>query len=168
LIDLYVEKHRPNALREKEFFETMPSIELAIYHAAFALDHRDPPKRYSHQRRIRLTPMRKAHRLLSQSRTRLADFKKFDELHEMLRKIFLGIPGLGPLYTYDTAQRIGFYLKFAPEAVYLHAGTQKGARALGIRGVAVVTVDRLPKELRVLPAHEIENFLCIFKPRAER
>jgi hypothetical protein len=165
LVAVYIAKHRPGALREKTFFESMPSLELAIYHAAFALDDREPPMRYSHQRRIRMRPMKQAHHFLLQSRDRLAKVRSYEELHDFLRIAFSGIQGLGALYTYDTALRLGFFLKFAPKNVYLHAGTRQGARALGVRNSDVVEVSDLPKELAALPPHEIENFLCIFKPR---
>lgn len=167
LVGAYIAMHRPGALREKSFFESMPSLELAIQHAAFALDDREPPKRYSHQRRIRMRPMKQAHHFLLQSRERLAKVRSFEELHEFLRIAFSSIHGVGALYTYDTALRLGFFLKLAPEKVYLHAGTRQGARALGVRNADFVEVSSLPKELAALPPHEIENFLCIFKSRAE-
>lgn len=168
LVGIYLKDHQPNALREKHFFETMPSLDLALHHAAFALDHRDPPKRYSHQRRIRFAPMRKAYRFLLGAREELLGFTTFEKLHELLSSAFSRIRGLGPLYTYDTALRIGFFLKLEPSLVYLHAGTRDGARAIGIRGVRVVAFDTLPQELQVLAPHEVENFLCIFKPRVAR
>ena len=93
--------------------------------------------------------------------------RTFDELHSFLEVTFLKIPGLGVLYTYDTALRIGFYLRLEPKAVYLHAGTKIGARALGVTTAKRAQVRDLPLALQVLPVHEIENFLCIFKPRAK-
>jgi hypothetical protein len=44
------------------------------------------------------------------------------------------------------------------EAVYLHAGTREGARALNLSGK---TID--VRELRKLSAEEIEDCLCIYK-----
>lgn len=112
-----------------------------------------------------MSPMKAANRFLLQFRKCLVGFDNFDELHEFLGSAFSRIRGLGPLYTYDTALRLGFFLKLAPERVYLHAGTRKGARALGFRNSDSVEVAALPEELTILPPHEIENFLCIFKPR---
>lgn len=106
LVKKYIAQHRSNALQEKEFFEQMPSLQLAVYHAAFALDHRQPPRRYSHQCRIRLAPMRKAHQTLLRARTKLESTKSFDELHALVAGIFAKIHGLGVLYTYDTALRL--------------------------------------------------------------
>ena len=165
LVNLYIEKHRPRALREKAFFESRQSLQLAIYHAAFALDDREPPKRYSHQRRIRMKSMKQAYRFLMHALDSLSKAQTFEELHSILHAAFSTILGLGALYTYDTALRLGFFLKRAPEKVYLHAGTRLGARALGVRNSDSVEISALPKEIAVLPAYEIENFLCIFKPR---
>ncbi|MCO5411104.1 hypothetical protein [Ralstonia mojiangensis] len=142
----------------------MPSLELAIHHAALALDDRIPPKRYSHQCRIRLAPMRKAKELLLRARKQLEANTTFDDLHTFLAATFTDIPGLGALYTYDTALRLGFFLGLEPTSVYLHAGTKVGARALGVTASRMVRVSSLPSALQVLPPHEIENFLCIFKP----
>ena len=165
LVEIYREKHRNSALQEKTFFEEMPSLKLAIYHAAFALDHRTPSKRYSHQRRIRQAPMRQAYKYLSDALVKIKNCKTFDELHELLCVAFLRIHGIGQLYTYDTALRIGFALGIEPTLVYLHAGTRQGARAIGVKSSKKVELQDLPVALRKLAPHEIENFLCIFKPR---
>ena len=163
LVNSHIEKHRPAALREKIFFETMPSLELAIRHAAFASDHRD--KRYAHQRRIPKKPMRRGFHLLQQFHNRIKKAESFEDLHDFLRAAISSIHGIGPLYTYDTALRLGFFLGLAPTRVHLHAGTLKGARALGIHYANVVEVSDLPEALARLSPYEIEDFLCIFKPR---
>lgn len=165
LVAKYVKDHQPNARREKSFFEDMPSFELAASHAAFAMDGEG--KRYSHQSRISKRPMETAYKLLLRERDRIHAMTTFDEMHAFLEDAFSKIHGLGKLYTYDTALRLGFFRRLEPVAVYLHAGTAEGARALGIQASGVVSVSTLPRELHVLPAHEIENFLCVFKPRAE-
>jgi hypothetical protein len=41
------------------------------------------------------------------------------------------VPGIGELYVYDTALRIGAKLGVFPEKVYLHAGARIGVRNLG-------------------------------------
>lgn len=140
-------------------------MELAIHHAAFALDHRN--KRYSHQCRISLAPIRKAHEFLLSSNKDLGALASFNEIHTFLESSFSKIRGLGVLYTYDTALRLGFFFGVEPTSVYLHAGTKNGARAFGVSGSRIVSVESFPAALRVLPAHEIENFLCIFRPRAK-
>jgi hypothetical protein len=62
--------------------------------------------------------------------------------------------------TFAPANCSGFF----PTKVYLHAGTRRGVRALGLDYSAdVLKVSALPKELRSLEPHELEDILCIFK-----
>ena len=70
----------------------------------------------------------------------------------------------GKLAVYDTACRLGVYLELEPEVVYLHAGTIKGARALGLdTSRSYLEMDELPRPLRLLEPWECEDFLCIYK-----
>jgi hypothetical protein len=65
---------------------------------------------------------------------------------------------------YDTALRIGAKLGLEPEVVYLHRGTRRGVRALGLDADRTfVALGELPHELRALRPHEIEDCLCIYK-----
>lgn len=74
------------------------------------------------------------------------------------------VSGSDELYVYDTTLRIGAKLGLLPKKVYLHAGTRVGAKALGFDGNArTLEISVLPKELRQLEPHEIEDALCIFK-----
>jgi hypothetical protein len=55
-----------------------------------------------------------------------------------------------------------------PEVVYLHAGTAKGAQALGLdTGRGYLEMDELPRPFRLLEPWECEDFLCIYKTRLE-
>jgi hypothetical protein len=48
--------------------------------------------------------------------------------------------------------------------VHLHRGTRTGARALGLdTSRSFLKPTDLPKEIRSLRPHEIEDFLCIYK-----
>ncbi|MDQ3246773.1 MAG: hypothetical protein M3Q52_07800 [Pseudomonadota bacterium] len=74
------------------------------------------------------------------------------------------VSGFGPLARYDTALRIGFWLRLLPARVYLHAGTRDGSRALGLDAAdGSLGRDQLPPELEPLEMHEVEDFLCIYK-----
>ena len=74
------------------------------------------------------------------------------------------VPGFGQLCVYDTALRLGCWLRRLPERVYLHAGTRKGARALvHAASGPCIDVAELPPELRPLRPDEVEDFLCIYK-----
>ena len=50
----------------------------------------------------------------------------------LIRAAVEPIPGIGELYVYDTSFRIGAKLNLFPTKVYLHAGTRRGVRALGL------------------------------------
>jgi hypothetical protein len=69
------------------------------------------------------------------------------------------IERFGELAVYDTSLRLGAWLKKSPTLVYLHAGTRKGARALGLdvkRGY--LEMKELPKPIRMLKPCEVEDF----------
>jgi hypothetical protein len=88
----------------------------------------------------------------------------FDELLTLIEASTSRIHRFGELAAYDTALRIGAWLKLSPEVVYLHAGTRKGATSLGLgRGMRYVAMSELPIELRQLSPDQIEDILCIFK-----
>jgi hypothetical protein len=72
------------------------------------------------------------------------------------------IRGVGALAVYDIAHRMGAYLGQEPDAVYLHAGTRKGAAALGLKG-EMVELAEIPSAFHKLPPAEIEDCLCIYK-----
>jgi len=162
LVRSYRMHNRPDSMDELEFFREMPSLELAIHHAALAINRRE--KRFGHQCRIPLAPLRRAEALLVAARARLKAYRSFHELHAFLVSLFAPVRGLGDLYVYDTTLRLGSYLKLSPKHIYLHAGTRAGARALGLSlSEGFVRVSSLPKAIQVLEPYEIEDFLCIYK-----
>ena len=65
---------------------------------------------------------------------------------------------------YDTALRIGAYLRLEPKEIHLHTGARDGAKALGFRGGRrSLRPNELPRSLRRLKPYEIEHCLCIYK-----
>ncbi len=164
LVRLYRLRNRPGSLEELEFFRTMPSLELAMHNAALATDGRG--KRFGHQCRIPASALRRAKAVLLSRISEVKEQTSFHELHSFLERVLAEVPRLGELYFYDTALRLGAYLGFAPEFVYLHRGTRAGARALGLDiSHSYLTLSQLPVPIRALPAHEAEDFLCIYKSR---
>ena len=162
LVRLYRLHNRPNSFEELKFFREMPSLELAVHYAALAINQ--DKKRSSHQRRLSLATLSRAKALLSAARFRLKACRSFYELHLRLASILLPVRGLGELYVYDTALRLGSFFKLSPEHVYLHRGTRSGARALGLNvSKGFLEVSELPKSVQALEPHEIEDFLCIYK-----
>lgn len=167
LVRLYRIHNRPGAVEELDFFRRMPSSELAVHQAALATDHRG--KRYSHQCRIPLASLRRARQILVPLAVHFEKCKSFHQLHSLIVDKLRGIGGLGELYYYDTALRLGAYLQLSPQFVYLHSGTRTGARALGLNtSGSHIEPTRLPQEIQALAPHEAEDFLCIYKHRFSR
>lgn len=161
----YITNYRPHKQTEFNWFRSQPSLESAIKIAAKAEDHRG--KRYSHQSRVTQKAMQAASRLLLEKHDELQKCKSFHELWQRIRT-FLGlITGIGELYVYDTALRLGAHLNLMPDRVYLHAGTRVGSKAFGIvsRNEEWLGVEELPSPLRELPPHELEDILCIYKDK---
>jgi hypothetical protein len=157
----YILHYRPRARAELWTFCRQP-FEEALERAALAKDERG--KRFSHQRRLRASLLRKARSILRNAAKELRRCDSFDQLHNLIKEHLNGIRGLRGLYYYDTALRIGASLRLMPKRVYLHRGTRKGTSALGLDWRADSLDPRaLPKELAVLEPHEIEDFLCIYK-----
>ena len=74
------------------------------------------------------------------------------------------IKGIGALTIYDTATMLAFPKGKFPNKVYLHAGTARGARALGVTETIVdkqVFVELCP-DFQKLSAAQIEDFLCVY------
>jgi len=164
LIRHYRRHHRPRTAKELKFFETMSSFELAVHHATLAIDRRG--KRFGHQCRIPLASLKRAKVLLEAAIPRLKGCTTFHELHSLLLQVLGGVHGLGELYVYDTALRLGASRgrSHYPEFIYLHRGTRLGARVLGLAASAsYIARDQLPAPLRTLEPFEAEDFLCIYR-----
>jgi hypothetical protein len=162
IVRTYIRKIRPKAKAEIDWFAHQPSLDAAIEKAALAVNSRG--KRYSHQRRLTKVALKHAFRALLDESGAIEKAGDFDELFRIIGVAVNPIPGIGELYVYDTSFRIGAKLNLFPTKVHLHAGTRRGARALGLdRSAATLKVSALPKELRTLEPHELEDILCIFK-----
>jgi hypothetical protein len=164
LVRLFVRHNRPNGLGELSFFRTMPSFELALHHAAFAINQRN--KRFGHQCRITRTALARSAALIGAASAKLRACASFEELHQFLQNTVGAVDGIGELYVYDTALRLGAYLGLSPTLVYIHAGTRGGARALGLDvSRHAIPFEEFPPVLRSLSPSELEDFLCIYKAR---
>jgi hypothetical protein len=164
IVRAYVGVIRPHARAELGWFARQATLEAAIRNAALALNSRG--KRYSHQCRLKKIALKRALSVLLEEASAMKRARDFDGLFSLIDVALQPIPGLGELYVYDTALRIGSKLNLFPEKVYLHAGTRRGARALGLNArVQVVEIKDLPSEFQVLEPHEIEDVLCIFKDK---
>jgi hypothetical protein len=141
------------------------TIKDAVSKAALAVDENG--ELFIHQWHFfnHLNVPRQAELLLLESIGEIESCRDFDSLHEII-KSKLQISFAGELYWYDTAFRIGISMGVYPEKVYLHAGTKKGAKTLGLYqvGKKVLEISELVKqypEFAKMKPYQIEDFLCI-------
>lgn len=121
---------------------------------------------FFHQRRIHRAAIEQGSDALIRDRGAIAGCLSFFEILQTVGQALSPIFGLGELYLYDTAQRIGAFLGLFPQRVHLHAGVRKGAKTLGlVCARPSIGKEEFPEALQALPPHEIEDFLCIFKSR---
>jgi hypothetical protein len=85
----------------------------------------------------------------------------FEQVYDLVRNAKPW--GIGNLTVYNVAARIAAYKGIHPEKfLYLHAGPLQGWKRLtGCKGNPYrVPVEEVPKALRALPIHRIEDSLC--------
>lgn len=159
----YAINFRAGADDQLDWFRRQTSLHDAVVIVARAIDGRG--KRFRHQTRIKRAALAEAERLLLENVGGLAEARSFHELWLLIERVLSHVAGLGELYVYDTALRIGAYRNLLPDRVYLHAGTRTGAKRFGLntRNRRWLDVSMLPFPLRDLPAQEIEDILCIYK-----
>ncbi len=158
----YIAKHREDAEKELRYFKIQRNLEDTVSLAALA--KRPNGRRFSHQRRIPESVLRKVEKRLRAAIPTIRQAQSFDELHRIIEKELISIFGVGELMVYDTAVRIGAKLGLEPMEVFLHSGTRIGARNLGLNGGRrSIPVAEFPLPLQRLPAREIEDVLCIYK-----
>jgi hypothetical protein len=158
---------RPSGDRDLGWYRTL-ALGDAIEWAAQAKTCDD--KRHPHQTRITPVAIRSATQALRKLAGRISRCTTFAELHGVLGEKLLPIRGIGEMYVYDCAQRIGESMKLKPAEIFMHRGTREGARALvpDASRRAYVRVEELPRALRVLSAAELEDVLCIYKSTLRR
>lgn len=161
-VEEFIHNRRKMPRDDVDYYRQKPNLESAIVSASRA--ERNDGKRHSHQRRLRNGTIQRAQEALLAARDEIQTCKTFDELHGLICRLFRPIWGAGVLYVYDTAFRLGQYLRIHPTKVFLHAGTRVGARNLGLPAhKPYLEMDELPEELLRLSACEAEDFLCIYQ-----
>lgn len=151
---------------QDDFETTVKSAALAedIVGKSYQKEWDGKVKRHAHQRRIKPAALYEALKTLSFKIEELKGCKSFDQIFKCVSSYCSEIKGLGPLYIYDTSLRIGAFSKKLPKQVHLQAGALIGARALGLDLKNLeIPVSAFPKSMQQLAAHEIEDFLCIYK-----
>jgi hypothetical protein len=156
----YRDHYQENSCEEHGFYATQNSLQRVVELAGLAKTVDE--KRHPHQRRLSADALRRGQSKLV--RCKFNACQSFDELIKMVKDAIGDVDGIGALMVYDTACRIGAFLRLEPERIYLHAGTRNGANAIGLgHGHDFLELDELPIEFHSLRAAEIEDCLCIYK-----
>lgn len=104
-------------------------------------------RRESHQLRIKSESIKNAHDLLENNEELLKKATSFDELYDLVWKIFFHpeqrlkdknkekITGIRDLTIYDFCVRYGNNKKLRPQSLYLHRGAKNGASILAKLGI---------------------------------
>ena len=145
------------------FCQEQDSLEGAVSAAARSLDHRG--KMHSHQWRVGHDTLSRFAEELDSRIPKIQGANNFAELLTIIQQA--KIPDIGELTLYDTAHRIGCYLGYLPDKVYLHSGTRTGAvNLLGkLPRKTYLELEELPEAFRLagVSASDVENILCIYK-----
>jgi hypothetical protein len=162
LVAVYKSRNRPNVDQLLSGFRQLESLDTAVRIAASGLGPNG--KRHPHQRRLKQYALDQATLRLLRARNRIAMCRSFDALIRLVRERTREVKGFGELAVYDTALRIGAFKRLAPTRAYLHAGARQGAHVLGLIGNrGSLDPTECPVPLSTLRAHEIEDFLCVYK-----
>lgn len=156
-------RHRRALLhQELEWFASQPSFDDVLFEAVHARDRRG--KRLSHQRRLLRDVIPTAYKLLGTIRASLQSASTFDDLFALIDGALGSIPGSGDLYAYDTALRIGAYMRLYPTRVFLQTGALDGARKISTSYKSrSVPLAKFPEPYHSLAPFEMENLLCVAK-----
>lgn len=163
VIRAYKRLQLPRALAELDYYRNLPTLEICINNAALAINKKG--KRHHHQRRISKETLSRARDILLDNSKSVRLTKNFDKLFVLIDNLLKSVKGIGELYIYDTSLRIGSFLGYLPEKVYLHSGTRIGARRMGFKNKYVIEINELPKEFQKLEPFEVEDILCIYKDK---
>lgn len=149
-----------------------PSFEAAIVAACRSV-RPNTGKMHHHQSKVpHMARFALCHALVFRAPTieRVLDRREgeedFDWLHDGVEYIGQRIENIGPMTIYDVSCRISAFLDrhyggMAPDKVYLHQGCKLGAKALGLPHTRKwLLMEEFPKELQVMDADELEDFLC--------
>lgn len=160
LVAIYSRKHGPRLAAYLDYFQALRSLNDAIRYACQGKEG----KIHIHQHRVGKEKLGQAQKELQRHAGEIASCATFGELLALVEDRTSSIDRFGILAVYDTSLRLGAYRDLWPEIVYLHAGTKKGCKALGVATKCkAIEMARLPKPIRLLEPYQAEDFLCIFK-----
>lgn len=163
IIAAYKSRHAQRLHDELAWFSEKQPLRDVIVRVT-AARYRDGTK-LSHQHRLPEDVLEQANMALQGTSKAIHNASSFDELFNLIAGHYKKINGAGPVYTYDTALRLGAFLSKEPCDVYLHAGAREGAERLLRRPLSSrhVSLGLFSPAFLVLKPMEMENLLCCFR-----
>jgi hypothetical protein len=161
LVQDYRRKCQCHYRYELDFFASQPDLRRSI--AAAAASKGFDGKRLTHQRRLFKRVIPEASVKLLRLWPLLRRANNFHHLHRLVENRIKLIHGVGPLFIYDVALRIGAHLELLPNRIYLHRGSYDGAKEIRMPPASSIISRHWPPVpyARLLP-HEVENLFCIY------
>ena len=146
-----------------EYFHGLKSFSTVIEDAALAKEPEwSEYRKHPHQWRLQEAKLKEVAGKLLRQADKLRACRSFEEVFHIVD--LARVPRFGDLAVYDTALRIAAKLAQLPLKVYLHAGTREGCKALALPFREKTLEPKLfQRPIQQLQAHEIEDFVCIYK-----
>lgn len=164
LVDAYLRHYTATRAAEFAWYRKIPLGDITRVAAESSTENGG---KHLHQRRVPVLSLRALARRLAA--VPFNEFEFFAEIHGAVERAAAAVYYVGELACYDVALRIGARFRIEPVRVYLHAGTRKGARALGLpHRAATLGMADLPRELQRLRSWQVEDFLCVYKDELAR
>jgi hypothetical protein len=117
-----------------------------------------------HQIRIAPEDLAAGYRVLKSRPASTWSNPRFAKLLAETTRVANETPGLGDLWAFDTAFRLGIFFRCKPTDLHLHAGCRTGAeRLLGRRLGQTVPLSSFGLLADRLGAPHLESFLCTLK-----
>lgn len=164
-IDDYIQNHRPNLEKEREYYYSELTLVEAIEKSAKGIDSNGKFRR--HQFRNGKLKCQKGYAELMKYFRLIQKCESFEEIFQITEVVTVNIKGLRNLWSYDTALYISFNKGYAPKEVYVQRGVRDGVKKIfpahhQIQHCRSLPRKIFPKELHKLKPYEVENFLCIW------
>ena len=111
----YQYNHLPIVKREIKWFHTQPDFKTALETAATATSSQGV--RYEHQHGIKVSAVDQALKALVREQEQIMWAIDFESMYTALDNLLKPIDGIGGMYVYDTALRIGAYRNIFPQFI---------------------------------------------------
>jgi hypothetical protein len=171
-LNKYIKNNLPNLIAiEKHYqaFKLPKQLPKVIDNAAIGID--PDGLMNNHQHRIGYAICEEGARELAKYEVEIRKVKSFEEIFEITERVKDKIFGLGNLWSYDTALRIGFAKKVYPKEVYVQSGVKKGVRKImkgHLPSDRSLPLRMFPEALQKMKPYQLETFLCIYGKNPKR